>query len=248
MVDWFSYIIKDIFSYIILWWPWVSLWSDVWFLQLCILYVFFLLIFTSNLYYTLLYLFVEIFYFGIFISIYQMDLFTGFLWVTEATVIFIATLLLLYLNTKGNFNKLNLAIYKYNYFYIILTLLLLSNTYFSELENFLYLNVNIAEVWDNFYEAIYNSNNNDFTALLLSYYHFNSLEFLLLGCLLLIGSLLCVNLFKANYNVRLQKYDNLFNFFSFFKDLINYVFMRKQNLFNQQKATSSTRIFRKKSK
>jgi hypothetical protein len=83
---------------------------------------------------------------------------------------------------------------------------------------------------------------------LLSYYHFNSLEFLLLGCLLLVGSLLCVNLFRANYNVRLQKYDTLFNFFSFFKDLVNYVFMRKQNLFNQQKATSSTRIFKKKSK
>jgi hypothetical protein len=94
----------------------------------------------------LLYLFVEIFYFGIFISIYQMDLFTGFLWVTEATVIFIATLLLFYLNTKGNFNKLNLAIYKYNYFYIILTLLLLHNTYTGELENFLYLNVNVVEI------------------------------------------------------------------------------------------------------
>jgi hypothetical protein len=152
------------------------------------------------------------------------------------------------LNTKGNFNKLNLAIYKYNYFYILLTLLFLFNSYYSEVENFLYLNINVVEVWDNFYEAIYNSNNNDFTGLLLSYYHFNSFEFLLLGCLLLIGSLLCVNLFKANYNVRLQKYDTLFNFFSFFKDLINFVFMRKQNLFNQQKATASTRIFKKKSK
>ncbi len=75
-----------------------------------------------------------------------MDLFTGFLWVTECTVIFIATLLLFYLNTKGNFNKLNLAVYKYNYFYICITLVLLYNTYFSELENFLYLNVNAVEV------------------------------------------------------------------------------------------------------
>lgn len=175
-----------------------------------------------------------------------MDLFTGFLWVTECAVIFIAMLMLFYLNTKGNWTKLNLNIYIYNFFYIVLLLTFLLVTFPSELESFSLITLNIFDLWDDFYEALYNSNTNDFVGLLLSYYYFNSFEFLLLGVLLLIGTLLVVNLYRVNYNIKLQKYDNLFQFFDFFKDFVNYIFMRKQNLFNQQRSASSTRIFKKK--
>lgn len=175
-----------------------------------------------------------------------MDLFTGFLWVTECAVIFVAMLMLFYLNTKGNWTKINLNAYLHNFFYIIILFVFLNFTFPSELEIFSIINLNIYDLWDDFYEALYNSNTNDFVGLLLSYYYFNSFEFLILGLLLLIGTILVVNLYRINYNIKLQKYDNLFQFFDFFKDFINYIFMRKQNLFNQQKSTSSTKIFKKK--
>jgi hypothetical protein len=87
---------------------------------------------------------------------------------------------------------------------------------------------------------------NDFTHLLISYYSINSFEFLIVGLILLVGSVLCVNLYKNNKNVRLQSYGNFFNFFNFFTDSVNYNFIRKQNLNNQNKTTPSTRIFKKK--
>jgi hypothetical protein len=64
----------------------------------------------------------------------------------------------------------------------------------------------------------------------------------------LIGSVIVVCLYRLNNNIKLQKYDSLFEFFNFFNDFIDYVFMRKQNLFNQQRSASSTRIFKKKNK
>ena len=87
---------------------------------------------------------------------------------------------------------------------------------------------------------------NEFTQLLLSYYSFNSLGFLIIGVILLIGSVVCVNLFKVNKNYRLYSYNSFFSFFSFFLDTINYNFIRKQNLHNQNISVPSTRIFKKK--
>lgn len=239
-------IINILFINITYWWPWLSFWSDTWILQFFILYIFQLLIFNNNLYYILLYLFIEIFYMGLFLSVYQMELFTGFLWVVESTIIFVSILLLFYLNVKGNFNKLSLGLYQYSFYFILLIFMVLPNFNYSETENFLVLPQNLVEFWDNFYEATWNSNTNDFVALKLSYYTFNSAEFLLLGFLLLIGSLICINLFNINKNIKLQQYSNLFSLFNFFKDFIHYIFMRKQNLFYQQRASSSTRIFKKK--
>ncbi len=230
------------------WFPWISLWSDVWFLQFCFIYLLYLIFFTQNVFYTLFYLFLEVFLFGVFLSIFQMDLFTGFLWVTECTVIFVSMLLLFYLNTKGNWTRLNLSNYSFSFFYIAVFILFFSISFPGELENFSLLPVNIADLWEDYYEAIYNANSNDFTALLLSYYYFNSLEFIILGFLLLIGSVIVVCLYRLNNNIKLQKYDSLFEFFNFFNDFIDYVFMRKQNLFNQQRSASSTRIFKKKNK
>merc|ERR1711959_823891 len=66
----------------------------------------------TNLYYTLLYLFFEIIYIGLYISLLQFELFTGFLWVLEGTIIFIALLLLFHLNTDGYELKNNLKVNK----------------------------------------------------------------------------------------------------------------------------------------
>jgi hypothetical protein len=87
---------------------------------------------------------------------------------------------------------------------------------------------------------------NDFSVLLLSYYTINSLEFIIMGIILLIGSIVCVNLHKINRNKRVQSYDNFFSFFNFFKDSVNFVFTRRQNLHNQNIYTPSSKIFKKK--
>jgi hypothetical protein len=87
---------------------------------------------------------------------------------------------------------------------------------------------------------------NDFSVLLISYYTVNSLEFLIIGCILLIGSIICVNLHKMNKNKRVESYGNFLTFFNFFKDSVNYIFTRKQNLHNQNIATPSSKIFKKK--
>jgi len=109
------------------------------------------------------------------------------------------------------------------------------------------LNIFITSlVWDDYYEAVYNSNMNEFTQLLLSYYSFNSLGFLIIGIILLIGSVICVNLYKVNNNFKIYKYNNFFSFFSYFSDMVNYSFIRKQNLHLQNLNIPSTKLFKKK--
>jgi len=87
---------------------------------------------------------------------------------------------------------------------------------------------------------------NDFSVLFVSYYTVNSLEFLIIGVILLVGSVICVNLHKTNKNKRIESYGNFLTFFNFFKDSVNYIFTRRQNLHNQNIATPSTKIFKKK--
>lgn len=242
MVDWFF---LNFFSVILFWWPWISLWSDLWILQFFIFYVFFLIFFNFNIYYTLLYLFIQFFYFGLFLSVIQMELFTGFLWVIECTIIFISLIFLFYLNSVGTLNKINLFFFNYNYIYIFFFFFL--NIFFlNNYENFLPVELNLFNIWEDFYESVYNTNNNDFTTLLYSYYQVNSLEFIVFGLILLIGSLLCVNLFKISSTIKMSKYDSFFSFFNLYLSFINFSFFRKQNLFYQQKSISATKIFKKK--
>ncbi len=89
---------------------------------------------------------------------------------------------------------------------------------------------------------------NDLFGLFISYYYVNSFEFILIGLLLLFISLVCVNLNKFNKNFKLNNYYNLFTLFDFFNDFINFFFLRKQNLVDQEIHPASTRIFKKKHK
>lgn len=65
---------------------------------------------------------------------------------------------------------------------------------------------------------------------------------------LLIGSLICVNLNKLNRLNRSMSYSDMFLVFDFFKDFVKFIFMRKQNLVEQENHPASTRIFKKKMK
>lgn len=203
---------------------------------------------SNNIYYTLLYLFLEILFLGLYISLIQMELFTGFLWVLEGTIVFIALLLLFYFNTDGFNLKINLKLNKYLYiisflfFFLIYTpLYYLIDLEYVELQIF-----NILSIWDNYYESINNININDFKLLYISYYKINSLEFLTIGLILLIGSVACVNLNKIQRVMKLSNYSNYFNVFNYFNDFVDYIFLRKQNLTHQTKHKPTVKIFKKK--
>lgn len=158
---------------------------------------------------------------------------------------FICVIFLFYLNASGFFEKKNKI--KNFYYYLILFLFFFINYENNgEFENFLPVELNIIDLWDDYYESLFNTNTNDFMGFLLSYYYLNSFEFILVGFLLLIGSVACVNLFKINKLNRIVAFDSFFKVFNFFKDFSEYVFMRKQNLVKQNNASSSTRIFKKK--
>lgn len=219
-------------------------------IQFFILYLMYLIIVNNNLYYVLLYVFIEIVLFGLFICLYQLELFTGFLWVAEFTIIFIAVVLLFYLNVDGLHLKYNNNINNILYFLptIILFLLFFNIDYFSELELYLPLELNYIDYYDDYYEALNNSIMNDFTPLTLSYYSINSIEFIIIGLLLLLGSVACVNLYKSNKNFTIIKQSNILNMFDFFKDFINFSFLRKQDLNNQTNINPSIRSIKKKFK
>lgn len=230
------------------WWPWLTFFSEVWLLQFLMVYVLYLIFSTLNVYFVLLYIFIEIFFFGLFISILQMEFFTGFLWVVECTVIFIALLLLFYLNVEGTQLRFNLRNYRLYFAFVLFFIFCLTNNFLfiSNYEFYIPMLFNSIDLWDDFYEAVFNSNMNDFRALTVGYYSINSVEFIIIGLILLVGSVVCVNLNKLQKSIKLFKYSLYFNIFDYFKDLLNYTFMRKQNLTTQTMNPSSVRIFKKK--
>lgn len=216
-------------------------------LQFFTLYLIYLLVVNNNLYYILLYVFIEIVFCGIFICLYQLELFTGFLWVAEFTIVFIAVILLFYLNIDGLSVKYNINLNSILYFIpsLLIFLLYYNLDILSELELFIPIELNYLDFYDNYYEAIHNNILNDFTALTISYYLVNSAEFLSIGFLLLIGSVACVNLYKSNKNYSIIKQANILSTFDFFKDFINFTFIRKQDLNKQTSANASLRSIKK---
>ena len=236
----------SIFSIFISWFPYIVFNIDVLILQFILLYLLNLMLNSKNIYYILLYIFIEIFFLGIFLAFIQLELFTGFLWVVECTIIFIFLIFLFYTNFKGYINNFNTNFFFFNKYLYIITFFFINILYIYNLENYIFEEFYIFLFWDDFYESYHNTNANDFTLLLISYFLTNSFQFILIGILLLLGSVVCVNLHKVNKNKRIASYDNFFTFFNFFKDSVNFSFIRKQNLNNQNISTPSTKIFKKK--
>ena len=120
----------------------------------------------------------------------------------------------------------------------------------SFLNNFENLNnsviLNYYDLYDDFYESIFNRNANDFLVLFISYYSINSIEFISIGLLLLIGSVICVQLNKLQKNIKIESLSSYFSFYKFFTDILDFFFLRRQNLTNQTNQTSSLRIFKRK--
>lgn len=244
----FNFMVNYFLDVINYWWPWMTFFSETWLLQILMVYVLYLMFSTLNIYYVLLYMLIQIFLFGLFISVIQMELFTGFLWVAEATIVFIALLLLFYLNVEGTQLRFNLKSYRVYFVFLLFIVFFLFNNFLFVGNNEFYLPIifNAIDLWDDYYEALFNVNMNDFRALTIGYYSINSIEFIMIGLILLVGSVVCVNLNKLQKSMRVFKYSVYFNIFDYFKDFLNFTFIRKQNLMDQVSTPSSIRIFKKK--
>ena len=232
------------------WWPWFNFFNDIFLLQFLIIYTIYLIYYTNNLYFILFYLFLEFIYFGLFLSLYNLELFTAFLWLTECVIIFVSILFLFYFNIYSNFNKLDLYFYSFKYFGFFIGFFFLSILYIfpNEIEFLLPNELNFFFLWDDFYESLFNLKFNDLYGLFLSYYYINSLEFIIIGILLLFASMICVNLNKFTKNIKFNNYYDFLILFDFFNDFVNYTFLRKQNLNDQTIAATSSRFFKKKIK
>lgn len=89
---------------------------------------------------------------------------------------------------------------------------------------------------------------NDVFGLYLSYYTFNGVLFFLFAVLIFIATLTCVNFFKI---LRIKTQEHLVTFqdiYAFFQDLVNFEFLRKQNLTNQIRRKAATRLVRSRPK
>lgn len=193
----------------------------------------------------LLYFFIFTFLVGLFISIYQMELFTGFLYVIEITVVFMLLLVLFYLNFKGS-TTVTSSSNKYLYLSFGVLICFVPMIY-SEKELYLPCIFNTIDLWDNYYSCLSNTAMNDFIGLYLSYYFINSYEFLLIGWLLFLGSILCITLFNLVGSSKSTNHLLLRKFLQFFIDSLDFYFLRKQNLVNQNNTQPGLRIIKNKS-
>jgi hypothetical protein len=112
----------------------------------------------------------------------------------------------------------------------------------SFLQNILFYSV----PYDNYYASLWCLQRNDFIGLFFSYYFLNSIAFLLVGSLLFIGSLVCVNLnasLKKNCKSSEASFSKTFSFFSYYT---NYLVLRRQNLNLQSSSKANTKATLKK--
>jgi hypothetical protein len=170
-----------------------------------------------------------------------MELFSGFLIVIEFTIIFIFLIFIFFLNSENNSIKVNLFFNYFFFYFLAFSFFYLNTSYLG-----LNFNFNLIEnifVLENYFESFNNLNMNDFISIFLNYYNFNSVGFVSICLLLLVGSVICVNLNKMFYFYK--------NLSFFFKNRINFIlndffFNRRQNLIQQSNKKQNIRIVKKK--
>jgi len=228
---------------------WVVFSLDVFILQLIYIYILFLFIWSKNLFYNLVYLFLITIYSGLYLAIIQYELFTGFLWVLEFTIVFISIVLLFFLNINLNYIKINFKKYTNIYIYILFFVLFIyfkiySSSLFIYSLNYKYILLN--DILLDFYQSLNNLNNNDFTLLYYSYYIYNSIEFLVIGLFLFFGSIGCVLLNKEIKNLNYNLFLINFKKYNFYNSFFDFNFLRKQNLNTQSNYKPSLKIYKKR--
>lgn len=87
---------------------------------------------------------------------------------------------------------------------------------------------------------------NDFLVLTIGYYSLNNFELLLIGLLLLVGSIVCVILNKNQKNIKNSFILNSSLFLKNIFNTVNFFFLRKQNLNKQALYKPNIRMYKKK--
>lgn len=230
--------------------PWFSILDFSVFLQFFTLYALYGIFISNNLYYVLFYIILEIFFLGMFLSFYQVEIFTAFLWLTEVVIILVCMFILFNTTPSGNVNKVlkNYIQTNISLSFILIFIVCINYTYWNLPEYSIENNFSCSYLWDDFYEALNNKNMNDLYGIFLSFYWLNSVEFVIVGLVLLVGSLICVQLNKFLKSNKTLNYVSFFEIYDFFKDFSKSLFLRKQNLTDQENSKSSTRSFSKKNK
>lgn len=223
---------------IIYWFPWLNFYSECLILQLIMIISLYLFITSSNLYYLTVYMLLNIFLMGVFLAFYNLEVLTGFLLVVELTAFFIIVLFLLTLNFEGSLVNRSKSFASFSFVLLFAYLFFLFIFTRHHTPTFL----NAIEHWDDYYEALNNDIMNDIFGLYLSYYSFNSPLFFLFGCLIFLATLVCISLLRA---IRVYSQQNIVSMeyiFKFFKDLVGFDFLRKQNMTQQNKRRAVTRL------
>jgi hypothetical protein len=225
---------------VISWTPWISFLSECAAIQFCLLLSLFFFNQSKTLFYSVIYMLLLFIWLGIFLAYFNVELFTGFLWVVELTVIFILVLFLFYFNFSGELRTSKFFFFK---FMLVVVLLFFFDNFSLKLD---FLNFNFF--FENFYELRSSALMNDLHSLFLSYYYFNGFLLFLFGFLVFLVSIVCVNLLRASKVVTLDAVLSALSVYNFFADLLNFEFLRKQNLFHQNLRKSNSRLVRKESK
>jgi len=193
------------------------------------------------------YLFFYIFFFGIFMFYYQLDLFSMFLWLSEFVIVFIFILFSFYFDPfykiENEFEKTN---NKKMYISLVITFLMFFFFFvYGELEFFNPLVFYNVFVWNDYYFSLHFYIITDLETSFSSYYFFNSFYLIIFGYILLIGTLVCINLnflIVQDNNLKIKEY---FNTFDFYKDFVDYIFLRNQNLNDQTNQEIYSKFFKK---
>ena len=209
------------------------------------MYTYICIYFYKNIFFILLYTFINFFLVGVFLSIFQIELFAAFLWLVECSVLFVFLLLLFFLNIKGVYTYTFTQIYTYIFSLFLFIFFVLIGRYTDSDITTLFA-VSYYGLIDNYYESLYNSITNDLFGLSISFYFLNGIEFIFIGFLLLVGSVICVNLYLFNKSVRVQSHHKYLTVFNFFNDFTSFFFLRKQNLIKQGNNKASLKVFKKK--
>jgi len=68
-----------------------------------------------------------------------------------------------------------------------------------------------------------------------------------IGFLFLAGSVTCISIVNVTRAFKRTNISSFLNIFNFFKEYVNFIFYRKQNLVKQNNNIAATRIFKQKS-
>lgn len=242
------FIINEVFNmFSIYFYNFIYYTFDVYVLQFILIFSFIQIIVIKNLFYNVLYLFIYIFFWGIYINIFQMELFTAFLWLCEFVVIFILLLFLFYFNP---FVKLTFEKLKFNSYFIItpiiFSIIFLILTNFFELQDTKIVSLfNVYIFFDDYYNTLNSYILTDLELSFLMYYYYNSFFLIMFGYILFICSIICVllNIYINKTNTGDLK--TYFNIFDFYKDFIDFLINRKQDLNKQANENAFTKKYYK---